>query len=490
MSTTKVTYSMIDGAPVNVKDFGADPTGATNSVTAINNAIIAVSSSGGGTVYLPQGIYIVSSRIILKRGVSLIGDGMADYSLYPTMKGTTIRPAIGFSDSYVILADSATDSTTLLSGVGISDLSIDCINIPALANRIIGLNSVTNAGIFKNISVLNLDDGFALSLSKSAYSGALPTDGLIIEGFFTYGKTANYSSTRPKLEVFGSNEITFIGCKFQGLSNAVAGTIAAVVYDLTNSITFQDCAFGGCETGVQIYDNSGTGSGPRWIRVINCTFETYRYGVWVSASSSNPIYYPARCYFSSNRFISAVGANCRNYYLDKSIGTYVVADDYVEAGSSGTSYVAELTTNAQDATIWAANNVVSNSSTSSIVVGRNGNAFQVSSLYRQSTVAPTLATGWSNASPSNRTSAGYWKDLQGVVHLQGYVGYSSGGSSLIFTLPTGYVPLKAQVLTVTTNSGVGSILVNQYGSGNDGQITQLTGGTTWVSLDGISFALN
>ena len=34
MSLTKVTYSMVSGAPVNVRDYGADPTGATDSYAA------------------------------------------------------------------------------------------------------------------------------------------------------------------------------------------------------------------------------------------------------------------------------------------------------------------------------------------------------------------------------------------------------------------------------------------------------------------------
>jgi hypothetical protein len=52
MSLTKATYSMIDGACVNVLDFGADPTGATDSTTAIANAIAA-----GQRIEFPPGVY-------------------------------------------------------------------------------------------------------------------------------------------------------------------------------------------------------------------------------------------------------------------------------------------------------------------------------------------------------------------------------------------------------------------------------------------------
>lgn len=62
MSLTKASYSMINGAPVNVLDYGADPTGTTNSVTAIQAAWDAVKSSNG-TLYFPAGTYRCDSAL-------------------------------------------------------------------------------------------------------------------------------------------------------------------------------------------------------------------------------------------------------------------------------------------------------------------------------------------------------------------------------------------------------------------------------------------
>ena len=45
MALTKVSYSMINGSPFNILDFGADPTGQTDSTTAIQNAINAASAA-------------------------------------------------------------------------------------------------------------------------------------------------------------------------------------------------------------------------------------------------------------------------------------------------------------------------------------------------------------------------------------------------------------------------------------------------------------
>src|SRR5690242_10248143 len=70
---------------VSVLDFGADPTGVNDSTVAIQNAInslttnanstLSVALSGsGGIVYLPPGVYKVST-LIMKSNVHIYGAG-------------------------------------------------------------------------------------------------------------------------------------------------------------------------------------------------------------------------------------------------------------------------------------------------------------------------------------------------------------------------------------------------------------------------------
>ena len=56
MSLTKASFSMISGTPVSVLDYGADPTGATNSTAAIQAAWNSVKTSNG-TLFFPAGTY-------------------------------------------------------------------------------------------------------------------------------------------------------------------------------------------------------------------------------------------------------------------------------------------------------------------------------------------------------------------------------------------------------------------------------------------------
>ena len=85
MSLTKVTYAMIDGASVNVLDFGAVGNGIADDTVAINSAIESLGAQGG-TVYFPPGTYMVrrytditptlAIGVVLKSNVTLAGAGV------------------------------------------------------------------------------------------------------------------------------------------------------------------------------------------------------------------------------------------------------------------------------------------------------------------------------------------------------------------------------------------------------------------------------
>lgn len=68
MSLTKVSYSMITGAPVSILDYGADPTGTSNSSTAIQAAFTAAQAVGAA-VYIPYGTYLLNSAITIGTSV-------------------------------------------------------------------------------------------------------------------------------------------------------------------------------------------------------------------------------------------------------------------------------------------------------------------------------------------------------------------------------------------------------------------------------------
>lgn len=73
MSLTKVPYSMIYGSPANVLDFGADPAGLQGSSAAVQAAI----NASAGDVYVPDGVYLIDSDLIVPDNVSIYFSGDA-----------------------------------------------------------------------------------------------------------------------------------------------------------------------------------------------------------------------------------------------------------------------------------------------------------------------------------------------------------------------------------------------------------------------------
>ncbi len=86
MSLTKVTYSMINGSPVNVVDLGADSTGTTDSAAAIQAAI-----NVSNAVYLPNGTYKVSTQLTIEKTTKFYSDGGAVLVIAHAGSGIVIR---------------------------------------------------------------------------------------------------------------------------------------------------------------------------------------------------------------------------------------------------------------------------------------------------------------------------------------------------------------------------------------------------------------
>lgn len=76
MSLTKVTYSMIDGPVANVVDFGADPTGVTDSYPAV----LAAYNSNAPIIQFPAGTFKMSQTLYINRGILINGSGAEDGS--------------------------------------------------------------------------------------------------------------------------------------------------------------------------------------------------------------------------------------------------------------------------------------------------------------------------------------------------------------------------------------------------------------------------
>lgn len=99
----------------------------------------------------------------------------------------------------------------------------------------------------------------------------------------------------------------------------------------------------------------------------------------------------------------------------------------------------------------------------------------------------TLQNAWVEYDPTNYGNAGYWKDYEGVVHLQGVIksGVTTNGTTL-FTLPVNFRPSKVRMFKVTSRDGSGvvqaEIIITPTGN-----VYIQTGGNVYLNLNDISF---
>lgn len=107
-------------------------------------------------------------------------------------------------------------------------------------------------------------------------------------------------------------------------------------------------------------------------------------------------------------------------------------------------------------------------------------------LEQQAWQNAALTNGWVHYG-GNYSTAQYFKDSLGIVHLRGLIkggnsfGYENDG--LVFTLPEGYRPANRQLHVISTNP-------NAYGRVDverDGRVVCPSGNNGWICLDSISF---
>ena len=146
MSLTKVTYSMIDEAPANVKDFGAVGDGVTDDTNAIQLAI-----NSAPNVYIPPGTYLVSG-LVFNQGTYQC------QRLYGASRGRSVLSATSDTTDFISIKGTGSDGvyTNWITGLHFSDFTISLLNAPDSAlTRAFYLEATFN-NLFENIYVQHI----------------------------------------------------------------------------------------------------------------------------------------------------------------------------------------------------------------------------------------------------------------------------------------------------------------------------------------------
>lgn len=224
MALTKVTYSMIDGAPVNVLDFGADNTGSTDSTTAINAAIQYAKTNGIQSINFPYGEYTVSGKINIAGN---FGDGVLIEGNDSTITSTADTSVFYINASlpeaapqyrinvmmqnFVIVGKGKSYTSSI--GVEIVDaaaVKLDNINIKNCYRGLYGYGCLISD--FSRIIAQNCFYGFNFVKSSTFAPNDL---------HFAYCKLYDNTIAIQHLE-FPNGSATYIGCEIEG--NNQSGT--------------------------------------------------------------------------------------------------------------------------------------------------------------------------------------------------------------------------------------------------------------------------
>jgi hypothetical protein len=115
MSLTKATYSMINGACINVKDFGAVGDGATNDTAAVQAAINKCLQAPFPALYFPAGSYYVRDGVVVdgtNDPFTMFGDGRrSDIYSDQAVNTVDLKGSLGNTFQYPLVKDLAIRNT-------------------------------------------------------------------------------------------------------------------------------------------------------------------------------------------------------------------------------------------------------------------------------------------------------------------------------------------------------------------------------------------
>lgn len=258
MALTKATYSMINGAYVNIVDYGADATGVADSSSAIQAAIDAIPSTGG-TLYIPKGTYSLTSGVVVNKNgsVHILGEGG-----FATNSNGTSKFIFTGSGACITIGSS---SATVQNGCRISNLYIE------------GNNTAGQIGVKVLRTYRNLFECVAVNEMLGSGSIGFEFDGTgditIINELFQCG--VRKVTTGVKLTKVTSTRIN------GGYWNAVGGSNGIDIIS-DDTVIIDGANFDGWATAaVNTANITGTFRG---LRVIGSRFESNAIGVNVAAS--------------------------------------------------------------------------------------------------------------------------------------------------------------------------------------------------------------
>lgn len=213
MSLTKVSYSMIDGLPINVRDYGAVGDGVTDDTAAMQAAL----NSGATSIFIPSGTYVLSSKLT-----------------YTTALTTKSFSIVGEDQVKTILKWSSASG-------GIE------FTLPASASQLTSKVTVKNMSLVTTYA----DGGAAIKVNRTASAAVAPNN--LFEDLYIYQEGSGYWT-------YGIHSIDASDSWFNRLYIMLFGSSSTACVFLDNNLTtqsvygayFSQCSFNGAVNCLRI----------------------------------------------------------------------------------------------------------------------------------------------------------------------------------------------------------------------------------------------
>ncbi|MBA3945927.1 MAG: hypothetical protein H0X37_15345 [Herpetosiphonaceae bacterium] len=221
---------------MNVKAYGAKGDGASDDTAAINAAIAAApvyaAGVGGTTVYFPPGTYKISSSIMVKTGVRLLGAGLRGSKI----TGNVAGPLFASVNTGTAIAQT---SYMILEGLFLHNTSTNglarAFDFPQISNT--QFIRCTFLAVAATSFMGRIAGSYLLDFIHCTFGGATGADyGLFLDGS-SYAVNAirlfgcDFLDSKGGLRAYGGAALEIVGCHFEQLPGGQAAGNGALTID-------------------------------------------------------------------------------------------------------------------------------------------------------------------------------------------------------------------------------------------------------------------